>query len=330
MGVGSEGEEQRGGGGHRPKLVNMASPWHHRPANAWGTSTLIYKKKKLYGQVISRHNLSSPDAIIPLNIGKQTSRDHIRRSEGRGTGREGFFPDQLIAHVRSPVRTDGSKRAHFPCDHSSFTTCNVFRFESNVFCPSNWSCSHPGPMLAFQTVGYAVGCVSDERHGLAVKMKADIDENMALFNSVKKLSQRWRDILDLPGTSNPNTMSARDVLCNPNVRIQDIAERVKEFDHLRHCSRQLLERLEIEVKYSTEIIDQLSEIEQVRRDEQLLLPDNLDYFSLNMANDAKNKLADARPASIAAASRIPGITPAAIVILLNHVKHEARKAGLKN
>ncbi|KAK0057200.1 protein MTO1 mitochondrial, partial [Biomphalaria pfeifferi] len=175
--------------------------------------------------------------------------------------------------------------------------------------------------------GYALGCVSEERYVKAMKMKKDIADNMELFYSVKKTCQRWRDMLGLSEVENSSLMSARDILCNPMVSIQDVAEKIPEFHHLKECSKQLLERLEIEVKYSAEIVDQMKEIEQVRRDEQLVIPDNLDYFSLNISSDAKSKLAAARPASIAAASRIPGMTPAAIVNLLNHVKFRSQQQG---
>ncbi|KAK3787047.1 hypothetical protein RRG08_037324 [Elysia crispata] len=172
--------------------------------------------------------------------------------------------------------------------------------------------------------GYAVGCVSEERQKQTQVMRAQLEANMDLLLQTRRSSRAWRRELRLRETRDAGTMSGRDILCNADVTLDDLAATFPEFSHLRDASRQLRERLEIEVKYSHEIQTQQEAIEQVKREEQMLLPEDLDYFSLNMSNDAKSKLAEARPASIAAASRIPGMTPAAIVILLNHVKSSNR------
>lgn len=172
--------------------------------------------------------------------------------------------------------------------------------------------------------GYAVGCVSEERQRQTERMRADLADNLDLLQQTRKSSSAWRRELHLRHTRDTGTMSAVDFLGNPEVSLDDLVATFPEFNHLKDASRQLKERLEIEIKYSYEIQQQQEAIEQVKREEQMILPDDLDYFSLNMSNDAKSKLAEARPASIAAASRIPGMTPAAIVILLNHVKSSSR------
>ncbi|RUS79143.1 hypothetical protein EGW08_013090 [Elysia chlorotica] len=155
-------------------------------------------------------------------------------------------------------------------------------------------------------------------------MRAELDTNLQLLQQTRRSSHAWRRPLGLPENKDAGLMSGRDILCNADVTLDDLAATFPEFSHLRDASRQLRERLEIEVKYSHEIQAQQEAIQQVKREEQMLLPEDMDYFSLNMSNDAKSKLAEARPASIAAASRIPGMTPAAIVILLNHVKSTQR------
>ncbi|XP_059174246.1 protein MTO1 homolog, mitochondrial-like isoform X2 [Physella acuta] len=168
--------------------------------------------------------------------------------------------------------------------------------------------------------GYSVGCVTEERYQKAMKMKADLQENLNVLKSIQMSANKWREAVGLPATSNTSIMSGRDVLCNPLVNIEALSVAIPELHHLRTASKHLLERIEIEVKYSAEIVGQTEEMERVKREEQMVLPDDMDYMSLNMSTDAKVKLAQARPASIAAASRIPGMTPAAIVLLLNHVR----------
>ncbi|XP_076472947.1 5-taurinomethyluridine-[tRNA] synthase subunit MTO1, mitochondrial-like isoform X2 [Babylonia areolata] len=173
-------------------------------------------------------------------------------------------------------------------------------------------------------LGYHVGCVSETRHREAGRMRRGVEENLQLLASFSQPVYRWRRQLQLHDNHNPNQMTALEVLCHPDVTLSTLVDRYPEvLGHLK-ADPALLDRVEIEAKYHVELKQQREEIEEVRKEEQLRLPDDLDYFSLNMSSDAKQKLAEARPASIAAASRIPGITPAAIVILLRHVKCRSR------
>ena len=73
--------------------------------------------------------------------------------------------------------------------------------------------------------------------------------------------------------------------------------------------------------------DQREEIEEIRRDDLLALPHDLDYLhqSLALSIEEKEKLALVRPSSIGSASRIPGITPNAVVSLLRFVKKQQKK-----
>ncbi|XP_012944437.1 protein MTO1 homolog, mitochondrial [Aplysia californica] len=174
--------------------------------------------------------------------------------------------------------------------------------------------------------GYTVGCVSEERYQRMESMRQKLKENLELLADVKKPTNKWRTSLGLPATTDTNLMSAQSLLCNPLVSLSTLAQAwPSEFGHFLQADPHLLDRLDIEIKYSTDIASQLEEIAAVKREEQMTLPDDLDYFSLNISNDAKSKLAEARPASIAAASRIPGITPAAVAHLLYHVKATQRQ-----
>ena len=68
-------------------------------------------------------------------------------------------------------------------------------------------------------------------------------------------------------------------------------------------------------------------MEDTRRDEQCELPEDLDYHcpTLNLSTEERQKLAEARPANLHAASRIPGVTPAAIVTLLRLARRTVDK-----
>jgi tRNA uridine 5-carboxymethylaminomethyl modification enzyme len=86
----------------------------------------------------------------------------------------------------------------------------------------------------------------------------------------------------------------------------------------------LIEQIEVEAKYEGYIKRQDEEIAKIRRHETLRLPTNLDYGRVDgLSNELKQKLASAEPATLARAARIPGMTPAALSILLVHAKKAA-------
>lgn len=84
---------------------------------------------------------------------------------------------------------------------------------------------------------------------------------------------------------------------------------------------QAASQVEIQVKYSGYLQRQLDEIDKQSRNESQPLPDDFDYESVpSLSNEMRQKLAQIRPATIGQASRVPGVTPAAIAILLVHMK----------
>lgn len=71
-----------------------------------------------------------------------------------------------------------------------------------------------------------------------------------------------------------------------------------------------------------------AEVAELRRDEALLIPEWLDYSALQLSAEDREKLTAARPTSLAAAQRIPGVTPSALLLLLQHVrKRQPREGG---
>ena len=90
-----------------------------------------------------------------------------------------------------------------------------------------------------------------------------------------------------------------------------------------HDDKQAREQVEIQVKYEGYINRQKDEIEKSIRHENTQLPIDLDYKQIKgLSNEVIAKLKDARPETIGKASRISGITPAAISILLVHLKKQ--------
>jgi tRNA uridine 5-carboxymethylaminomethyl modification enzyme len=87
------------------------------------------------------------------------------------------------------------------------------------------------------------------------------------------------------------------------------------------------EQLEIDALYAGYLDRQARDIADFRRDESLLLPDELDYAAVGgLSVEIRGKLTATRPATLGAASRISGVTPAALVALLQHVKRRPEAA----
>jgi tRNA uridine 5-carboxymethylaminomethyl modification enzyme len=82
-----------------------------------------------------------------------------------------------------------------------------------------------------------------------------------------------------------------------------------------------IEQIEIDARYAGYLDRQEADIRALRRDDSLTLPADLDYASVgSLSNEVRQVLSRARPQTLGAASRIPGVTPAALAALLRHVK----------
>lgn len=116
--------------------------------------------------------------------------------------------------------------------------------------------------------------------------------------------------------------SAFDLLRYPDVSWRQLIGQWPELADLRG---DVAEQLEIEGRYSGYLDRQTADIMAFRRDESLALPDDLDYAAIgSLSNEVRLKLQTARPTTLGAAGRIPGVTPAAMTALLAYVKRNER------
>ncbi len=90
---------------------------------------------------------------------------------------------------------------------------------------------------------------------------------------------------------------------------------------------QVLLQVDVQAKYAGYIERQQEEIERQRRNEETVLPESLDYAQVRgLSTEARQRLSEVRPATLGQAARVPGITPAAISLLLIHLKKRSRAA----
>ncbi|XP_047368999.1 protein MTO1 homolog, mitochondrial isoform X3 [Vespa velutina] len=172
--------------------------------------------------------------------------------------------------------------------------------------------------------GYESGCVSKERLNSMMKMKTELEEAIQLLSSFVQSNTKWNKALGLEKFKSTVNKSAFDILGFPDENIEFNKICMIWPDLLGHIVNPILiRRLKIEATYASFIKQQMKEMDEVRRNEQMIIPDDIDYNSvrLNLCIEDKEKLMEIRPRTIAAAEKISGVTPVAIVRLLQYIKY---------
>ncbi len=119
--------------------------------------------------------------------------------------------------------------------------------------------------------------------------------------------------------------SAHDLLAYPTIGFGDLA---RVWPDLAGLPSPIVEQLEIDALYAGYLDRQTADIVAFRKDESLRLPDDLDFDGLaGLSNEMRERLKQHRPATIGQAARIEGITPAAITLLLAHIKRRPRQSA---
>ncbi|MDG2090234.1 MAG: tRNA uridine-5-carboxymethylaminomethyl(34) synthesis enzyme MnmG [Gammaproteobacteria bacterium] len=180
--------------------------------------------------------------------------------------------------------------------------------------------------------GRELGLVNDERwQSFQIKSEAVAKEEARLrqtwVQSNSALAVSINQLLEKP-LSREYTLA--DILARPGVTIDKLNQACVDLALLEQEPKaEVSEQVEITIKYQGYINRQQNEIEKLKNQEHAILPADFDYGSISgLSNELKQKLSEARPDTVGKASRIPGITPAAISLLLIYLKkHHALKKG---
>jgi tRNA uridine 5-carboxymethylaminomethyl modification enzyme len=172
--------------------------------------------------------------------------------------------------------------------------------------------------------GIAIGCVGPERARTHAEKSSALKAARELANSVSltpKEAERHGVTLNKDG----QRRTAFDMLSYPNISIADIARIWPRFGEL---APKIAEQIEIDAKYDVYLSRQAADVASYRRDESFTLPDDFDYAALpGLSNEVKQKLQTHRPRTIGHASRIDGMTPAALTLLVAHVRRGKKPAA---
>ncbi|KAI1291757.1 Protein MTO1 -like protein, mitochondrial [Halotydeus destructor] len=175
--------------------------------------------------------------------------------------------------------------------------------------------------------GHRMGLVSEQRHRHYLESSGLIEEYVEYLKSITAPMDKWRNKLlhgYLANAKNCQQKTAFEMLSVDGVDCATLAKVVSGLDKIL-CNSKLAEKIEIRAKYERLVEEEKIEVEQVRKEEAVLLPQHLDYSreSLAISNEARELLEQFRPPTVGAASRIPGITPATIMTLLHFLRNES-------
>ena len=174
--------------------------------------------------------------------------------------------------------------------------------------------------LRLTEIGHNVGLISDERYERFLKKKENIEKEIKrLQNTVVKPTEKVNEFLKSLGTSELSTGTKMSELLK---RTEITYENLREIDEERpDLTKQEAEEVEIQVKYEGYIKMQEQQVEKFKKLEEKLLPEDIDYEKMEgISLEARQKLQKFRPRSIGQASRISGVSPADISVLLIYLQ----------
>ena len=179
---------------------------------------------------------------------------------------------------------------------------------------------------------------------MAIKIKGStiINDNRILENADKIYKEKFRDLSSIQSKMDKLSISpskvakfginiakdgvsrsANEILGQKNVKMSQIREIWPE---IKYFSREIDEQLEINSHYKGYLKRQKADILAFKKDENLKIPENINYDTFSgLSNEVKSKFKKIRPKTMGQALRIDGITPAAVYILLSHIKRKSIK-----
>ncbi|MBS4189838.1 tRNA uridine-5-carboxymethylaminomethyl(34) synthesis enzyme MnmG [Bacillus sp. FJAT-49705] len=179
---------------------------------------------------------------------------------------------------------------------------------------------HDNADLRLTELGYSVGLISEERYKKFLAKKQLIEAEIERLKSIiLKPSMDVQELINSQGGSElKDGIRASDLLKRPEMTYEHIWKLVPGEEKLDH---EVEEQVEIQIKYEGYIEKSLQQVERLKKMEDKKIPDNIDYDAITgLAMEARHNLKEVMPLSIAQASRISGVNPADISILLVYIE----------
>ncbi|CAI5441460.1 unnamed protein product [Caenorhabditis angaria] len=167
--------------------------------------------------------------------------------------------------------------------------------------------------------GKQCNAISDERWNEFSSMKSRLDEVTNISENMEMSLSKWKRILpELVTKNDAKVLSAFELIHRFDLNLNDL-KNAEIFD--KNVEEDVFERLKIEGRYRMDHERMKNKREEIDRESATEIPDSIDYSKMRgMSLECIEKLESAKPRNLAAATRISGITPEAVIILLRHLK----------
>ncbi len=175
--------------------------------------------------------------------------------------------------------------------------------------------------LRLREKGYEVGLISKEQYEALLLKKSQIESEIArLKEIIVGAAKETQDVLTSLGSTPLKTgVSLAELICRPELSYESIAPLDPERGEFK---QDVIDQINIEIKYEGYIERQKHQVEQFKKIEKKLIPSDIDYDDvLSLRLEARQKLKKFKPVSVGQASRISGVSPADVSVLLVYLEH---------
>ena len=185
---------------------------------------------------------------------------------------------------------------------------------------------HDNADLRLTEIGHELGLIKEDRYQAFLKKKENIEKAYEILNRVYlgKRAEVEEYLTGLGFNELKGGILAAEVLKRPNVSYLGIKPFIEELNEVE-LDEQGIEELEVLVKYEGYIVKQIKEAKNMQKLDEMRIPEGIDYLNMDgLALEARQKLNEKQPMTIGQASRISGVNPSDISILIMNLKRIRR------
>ncbi len=173
-------------------------------------------------------------------------------------------------------------------------------------------------------VAERAGCLSDERRQAFLEKMERLDAGRALLTQ-DSFTPKMISSVGIKVNEDGQKRTGFDLLAFPDVSASDLDGLVSGWGELADDTKEQLQR---EALYANYIERQQRDIDRLKKDEGYRIPSDFDYSALHgLSNELRSKLDGSRPETLAQASRVDGMTPAALALILAHLRNQDKKTA---